>query len=69
MILFCRIGVCSERTNRANRVHDVSSKSHAIFNKQSTDVRRHRCILLVVLRVMRRIVLLGRLEEEQDQGL
>jgi hypothetical protein len=52
-----------DNANRANRVHDVANKSHAIFNEQNTDVRRHRCLLLVVLRVMRQTVLLGRLEE------
>jgi len=54
------IGVCSAGSNRANRVHDVGRTLHAIFNKRNTNVRRHRCVLLVVFRVMRQAVLLGK---------
>jgi hypothetical protein len=54
-----------ENANRANRVHDVGMKSHAIFNKQNTDVTRHRCVLLVVFRVLRQTVLLGRVAGER----
>jgi hypothetical protein len=62
------IGVCSGRCKQS-KLPDVDSKSHAIFDQQHTDVRQHRCILLVVLRVTRQIVLLGRPGEARWQGL